>query len=244
MQLEDPRIIEFDVRTDEMLVNLKQTVSDLPGINDLTFLNDSSRYPTFILFFKRGVNTKVLVETLQRRIQSTRFAFSDTSKHEEKPVVEFTIGSVTFVNISRSDKLSSQDSLRHIALANILPAINGVEGVATTTLLSGSHVYSVFRFKLNRERLREQNLSADDILKACRSSDMIHLYPRLIPTNDPASLTIEYIAPTALYPIDSAQFANRILGSLPDGTVLRLRDVAQIEAGPLYPSFAHIGSSA
>src|SRR5579871_370329 len=90
------------------------------------------------------------------------------------------------------------------------------------------------RIWLNLDRMRAYNVSAKDVNEQIAKQSMLGSPGRLGQATGRTSQTIEYVLTWVGRYNKPEQYENIILRATPDGEILRLRDVAQVELGPSY----------
>ena len=90
------------------------------------------------------------------------------------------------------------------------------------------------RVWLNLERMRAYNVSSEDIMEQIAKQSMIGSPGRLGQATGRTSQTVEYVLTWVGRYNKPEQYEQIILKANPDGEILRLKDVAEVELGPSY----------
>ena len=136
------------------------------------------------------------------------------------------------VNVYSTDEGVNQDFLHNFATVNILPEIKRIRGIGTARIL-GNRAYAM-RIWLNPDRMRAYNLSSDDIMKALSEQEHDRLARRLGQATGTTSQSNEYVLTYIGRYNKPEQYENIILKANPDGEILRLKDVGEVELGPQF----------
>jgi RNA polymerase sigma factor (sigma-70 family) len=136
------------------------------------------------------------------------------------------------VNVYSTDEGVDQKFLYNFATVNILPKIKRTRGIASATIL-GNRIFAM-RVWLNPDRMRAYNLSADDVMKALGEQSMIGSPGRLGQATGKTSQSKEYVLTYIGRDNKPEQYENIILKANPEGEILRLKDVAEVELGPSF----------
>ncbi len=97
----------------------------------------------------------------------------------------------------------------------------------------GNRAYAM-RVWLKPDRMRAYKLSSDDVMKALAEQSMIGSPGRLGQATGRTSQTIEYVLTYVGRYNKPEQYENIILKANPEGEILRLKDVAEIELGSAF----------
>ncbi len=130
--------------------------------------------------------------------------------------------------ISKGQKRSVTD-LANYVLVNVLDEIKRIPGVGDASIY-GNKNYSI-RVWLKPDKLAAYGLTVDDVINAIRAQN--NQYPAGMIASAPMKrkpvYTYSVIGPGRLKTVK--QFENIIIRSNPDGSALRLKDVANVELG-------------
>jgi multidrug efflux pump subunit AcrB len=134
-------------------------------------------------------------------------------------------GKLVYVNVSSTDKNFDQTFLQNWVSINVLPEIRRVRGVGTASKL-GNRDYAV-RFRLKPDQMKAHNLSSEDIKNAFRGCSIIGSPDQLVwKTSESEENVLTQIGGRISKP---NEYENIILKVSPDGELLRLKAVAEVE---------------
>jgi multidrug efflux pump subunit AcrB len=133
-------------------------------------------------------------------------------------------GKLVYVNVYSTAEGVGQNFLYNYVAVNILPEIKRARGVGTATIL-GNRGYAM-RIRLNPDCMRAHNLSSEDIKNAFRGCSLIDS-PEQFATKTSQSEENVLIHIGRYNQPD--QYEKIILKASPDGELLRLKDVGEVE---------------
>ena len=107
--------------------------------------------------------------------------------------------------------------------------IQRIRGMGRARIL-GSRTYAM-RVWLNLDRMRAYKMSAEDVMKALAEQSVIGSPGRLGQATGKTSQSVEYVLTYQGRYNKPEQYANIILKANPEGEILRLKDVADVELG-------------
>src|SRR5690606_7898123 len=138
-----------------------------------------------------------------------------------------------YVNLYSKDTLNTDMSfIFNYAYINMLPEIQRINGVAQAQIL-GSRQYAM-RIWLNPDRMRAYDVGSEDVMKALNEQSIIGSPGRLGRADSKRSESIEYVLSYQGRYNDPKQYEDVIIRANPNGEVLRLKDVAEVELGSEY----------
>jgi HAE1 family hydrophobic/amphiphilic exporter-1 len=137
-----------------------------------------------------------------------------------------------YVNLYSKNKDADMKFTFNYAYINMLPELQRITGIAQARIL-GSRQYAM-RIWLNPERMRAYDIGTDEVMSAIDEQSIIGSPGRLGRADSRKSEAIEYVLTYQGRYSDPAQFRDIIIRANPNGEVLRLKDVADVELGSEY----------
>ncbi len=220
------------VLVDSVLIILEQAINGVPDMRYMASSATSAGEATIQIIFEPGTDPNVAVLNVQNRIQIVKNRLPPLVQREGVIVMQAMTSMLMYVNIFSTDPGHDQNFLYNYGFVNLLPEIKRVRGIGSASIL-GSRQFAM-RVWLNLERMRAYNLSADDVMKAVGDQSMIGSPGRLGQATGRTSQTVEYVLTWVGRYNQPEQYENIILKANPDGEILRLKDIAQVELGPSY----------
>jgi HAE1 family hydrophobic/amphiphilic exporter-1 len=191
-----------------------------------TSSNDGSM--TINVFFKVGTNPDLAAVNVQSRV-------SRATSQVPSEVLNVGIStqkqqnSMIFVPLIYStDTAYDETFLQNYIKINVIPELQRIPGVGQAFVF-GAKDYSM-RIWLKPDRLVANNLSPQDITNAIREQNLEAAPGRF---GQSSSQSFEYIIKYKGKLSKSLDYENIILKSSPDGSTIRLKDVARVEFGSL-----------
>jgi HAE1 family hydrophobic/amphiphilic exporter-1 len=220
------------VLVDSVLVILEQAINGVADMRYMISSGTSAGEATILIVFEPGTDANVCVLNVQNRIQTVKQRLPPIVELEGIVVLQSMTSMLMYVNLYSTDPGHNQDFLYNYAFVNVVPEIKRVRGIGSANIL-GSRALAM-RVWLNLDRMRAYNVSADDVMKAVGSQSMLGSPGRLGQATGRTSQTVEYVLTWVGRFNKPEQYENIILKANPDGQILRLKDVAQVELGPSY----------
>jgi HAE1 family hydrophobic/amphiphilic exporter-1 len=201
------------------------------GVENMTYMTSTSSNDgsmSINVFFKVGTNPDLAAVNVQSRV-------SRAVSQVPQEVVQVGIStqkqqnSMIFVPLIYStDTAYDELFLQNYTKINIIPELQRIPGVGQAFVF-GAKDYSM-RIWLKPDRLTANNLSPQDVVTAVREQNL-EAAPGRFGANSTQSF--EYIIKYKGKLSKNLDYENIILKSAPDGSLIRLRDVARVEFGSL-----------
>jgi HAE1 family hydrophobic/amphiphilic exporter-1 len=210
------------------------------GVENMTYMTStSSNDGTMALnvYFKVGTDPDLAAVNVQSRVsrassqipQEVLQAGISTQKQQNSMIMVPLIYS--------TDTTYDETFLQNYAKINIVPELQRVPGVGQVQIF-GAKDYSM-RIWLQPDRLTANGLSAQDVLDAIREQNLEAAPGRF---GQSSTASFEYILKYKGKLSKNEDYENIILKATPDGSLVKLKDVARVEFGAFaYSANTQIG---
>ncbi|MBL7734826.1 MAG: efflux RND transporter permease subunit [Chitinophagaceae bacterium] len=218
-----------DVCAKAVATPLERAVNGVPGMTYMNSVSSNNGATLLQVFFKVGVDPDQAAVNVQNRV---------TTVLDELPEEVIKAGVVTekevnsmllYLNIFSSDTSADEEFIYNFADINVMHELKRIEGVGFVDIM-GARDYSM-RVWLKPDRMLAYNLSTDEIIAALRSQN-IEAAPGVAGENSGRSGQVkQYVLKYTGKFNKPEEYANVILKAGADGSILRLKDVADVEFG-------------
>ena len=216
-----------EVLVDSTLIPLERSINGVQGMRYMSSDATSAGEATIQIYFEPGTDPNLAVVNVQNRIAVVKNLLPPLVQREGIIVNQVMPSMLMYVNVFSKDKNVDQKFLYNYTSVNILQEIRRVNGIGSATIL-GSRTYAM-RIWLDPTKMRNRNVSTEDVMKALAEQSVIGSPGRLGQATGMRSQSIEYVL---TYPgrfSKPEQYANIILRANSEGQILRLKDVCQDE---------------
>ncbi|HEY0309940.1 MAG TPA: efflux RND transporter permease subunit, partial [Luteimonas sp.] len=203
----------------------------LTGIDNLQYFSSSSSASggsSITLTFRPGTDPDIAQVQVQNKVALATPRLPSEVVQQGVVVAKANSGFLMVVALRSSNPAFDKNALSDLIAARVLDQIARVPGVGNTQLFGGEYAMNIW---LNPDKLRGYGLSASEVLQAVRGQNVQFAAGRVGAEPSPegtaftATVTAEGRFSTA------EEFGAIILRANPDGSTVRLRDVARVEKG-------------
>src|SRR5690606_35922069 len=184
---------------------------------------------TLQVVFDLEVDPSIAVVNVKNRIEQVVNRLPPLVQREGIIVSPSQPNMLMYVNLYSTDKKADEKFLYNFASVNILPELQRLKGVGQTRIL-GSRQYAM-RIWLKPDRMRAYNVSAEEVMKALEEQSIIGSPGRLGRADGKRSQSLEYVLTYKGRYNEPRQYEDVIVRATPEGEMLRLRDIAEVEFG-------------
>ncbi|HEY4310873.1 MAG TPA: efflux RND transporter permease subunit [Pirellulales bacterium] len=218
-----------NVLVDSVLIPLEQSINGVQNMRFITSSATSAGEATIIIYFEPGTDPNINVVNVQNRVNIVLFQLPPLVVREGILVSQVVPSMLMYLNIYSTDPNSDQTDLFNFANLYVMPRLKRIRGMGIPRNL-GNRIFAM-RIWLDPDRMRAYNVSTDDVMKALSEQSVIGSPGRLGEATGKTSQSKEYVLTYIGRYNKSAQYENIILKANPDGEILRLKDVCEVELG-------------
>ena len=203
---------------------------EMNGIEGLLYLESASEVGagTVTLTFKPGTNIDIASVEAQNRFKRIEARLPDDVRRGGVPVYKPSRNFVMILALHSPDGSRSSVDLGSFAAANVLDQLRRLKGVGEV-LMYGSE-YAI-RIWLQVEKLQAYNLSPADVTRAVRAQNIELAIGELGQAPAVAGQQMNAVIVTRSRLASPEEFGNILVRTLPDGSAVRVKDVARVELG-------------
>ena len=218
-----------DVSVKAVVTPLERAINGVPGMTYMTSVSGNDGTSIITVFFSVGVDPDLASVNVQNRV---------TTVLDELPEEVIKAGVVTekevnsmllYLNVVSNDPAVDEKFIYNFADINILAELKRIDGVGFAAIM-GSRDYSM-RVWLKPDRMTVYGVSADDVIAGIRKQNIEAAPGKAGESADRDPQTIQYVLRYTGKFFEPAQYENLVLRTNDDGSLLRLKDVADVEFG-------------
>ena len=204
----------------------------LPGIDNLLYYESTSTndgHMTMKLTFEIGTNVDIAQVQTQNRQRLAEPQLPDEVVRQGITVKKTSPDMLAVIALSSTDPQHDTVFLSNFALLRILDSVKRLPGVGDAIIFGGQN-YSM-RLILDPVRMAQLNLTPTEIAAVVREQNRDFPAGRIgrEPTPKGTELTIPVITRGRMSEVK--EFEDMIVRAYPDGSMVRMRDVARVELG-------------
>src|SRR5436305_626203 len=221
-----------NVLVDSVLIPLEQSINGVQNMRYMASDATSAGEGTIRIFFEPGTDPNINVVNVQNRVNIMLSRLPPLVVREGILVSQVVPSMLMYVNLYSNDPSVDQKDLYNFANVYVMPRLKRIQGMGIPRNL-GNRVFAM-RVWLNPDSMRRYRVSSEDVMKALAEQSIIGSPGRLGQATGKTSQSKEYVLTYIGRYNKPEQYANIILKANPDGEILRLKDVAQVELGPQF----------
>ncbi|MEM9045175.1 MAG: efflux RND transporter permease subunit [Pseudomonadota bacterium] len=202
------------------------------GVDDMIYMKSTSSADgsyTLTVTFAVGTDPDIATVNVQNRVSAATSQLPQEVTAAGVNVRKSSSAMLQMVSIFDTENKFDSLFLSNYATINLVDSIKRVPGIGDVSVI-GARDYSM-RVTLDVDRLTNLELTPSDVVQALREQNVQAAIGRVgaQPLTEDPIFQLNIVTQGRL--TDAAEFGSVVLRALPDGSFVRVRDVAEIELG-------------
>ncbi len=208
---------------------IEQKMKGIDGLDYMSSTSESSGQANITLTFKAGTNPDIAQVQVQNKLQLAMSLLPQEVQAQGVQVTKAAKNFLTVLGFVSEDGSMTNVQLADYVAANILDGLSRVDGVGEVTLFGSQHAMRVW---INPDKLHTYSLTPADVSAAIKAQNAQISAGQLGGLPSVAEQRLNFTVTVQDRLQTPEQFGNILLRVNPDGSTVRLGDVAKIELGP------------
>lgn len=221
-----------ELMTKAVVIPLERAINGVPGMKYMDADAGNDGEASIQVVFELGTDPNIAAVNVQNRIASVINKLPPLVVREGVKITREESNMLMYINLYSDDPTLEQNFLFNFADLNILSELKRVDGVGFADVL-GNREYSM-RIWLKPDRMLAYKISSDDVMKALDEQSLEASPGRLGESSGKQSQAFEYVLKYTGRYNTKEEYENIVLRASPDGELLHLKDVADVEFGSTF----------
>lgn len=210
---------------------LERAINGVPGMTYMTSVSGNDGTTLIQVYFQVGTDPDLAAVNVQNRV---------TAVLDELPEEVIKAGVITekevnsmllYLNVYSDDPGIGEKFIYNFTDINILAELKRIDGVGFADIM-GAREYSM-RVWLKPDRMAAYQLSPDDVIGAIRKQNVEAAPGKAGESSDKAAQMLQYVLRYTGKFFEPKQYESIVIRANTDGSMLRLKDVADVEFGSM-----------
>lgn len=232
-----PRVnifIEFpgsnaDVLVKSTLTILERAINGVQGMQYILSDATSAGEATLEVIFEPGTDPTLAAVRVKSRVDQVMSNLPPLVQREGVIISPLQPSMLMYLNLYSKDNKLDEKFLFNYANTYILPEIQRINGMGFAQAI-GSRSFAI-RVWLNPDRMRAYRISADEVLKSIDEQSVLARPGRVGLSSGKTAQSQEYVFTYKGWYNTPEQYEDIVIKATPDGEILKLKDIAQVEVG-------------
>lgn len=212
-----------------VIIPLERALNGVPGMKYITSDAGNDGEANVQVIFNLGTDPNQAAINVQNRVSSVINKLPPLVVREGLKITREEPNMLLYVNLFSTDPKTSQKFLFNYADINILSDIKRVNGVGVADIL-GNREYAM-RIWLKPDRMLAYKISAEEVMESLSNQSLEASPGKTGESSGKRSQAFEYVLKYKGRYTTKEGYENIVVRSNPNGELLRLKDVADVEFG-------------
>jgi HAE1 family hydrophobic/amphiphilic exporter-1 len=218
--------------TKAAIVPLERAINGVPGMKYMSSDTGNDGVGVIQILFETGTDPDVAAINVQTRVTDVLGELPEEVIRNGVAIAKEENAMLMYLSIHSTNPDHDEKFLYNFADINVLAELKRIKGVGFADIL-GAKEYAM-RIWLKPDRMVAYKVSADDVLSALRENNVEAAPGKVGENSDKARTPLQYTLRYTGKFNQPDQYANIPIRAKPDGELLRIRDVADVELGTTY----------
>ncbi|KAA6440736.1 efflux RND transporter permease subunit [Dyadobacter flavalbus] len=212
-------------------IPLERAINGVPGMTYMSSVSSNDGVTLINISFEVGTDPDLAAVNVQNRVQTVIDELPEEVIKAGVTTEKEVNSMLMYLDIMSSDTTVGEDFVYNFADINILAELKRIDGVGRAEIM-GSKDYSM-RVWLKPERMISYNVSADEVVQAIRDQNVEAAPGKTGVSSGKSTQMLQYVLKYTGKLFEPAQYENIVIRANADGSMLKLKDVADVEFGTL-----------
>jgi len=210
---------------------LERAINGVPGMTYMTSVNSNDGTTLIEVFFEVGTDPDLAAVAVQGRVQTVIDELPEEVIKAGVTAEKEVNSMLLYLNVTSTDKAAGEKFIYNYADINILQELKRINGVGLAEIM-GAREYSM-RVWLKPDRMAAYNVGTEEVVAAIRAENVEAAPGKSGESSGQQAHALQYVLRYTGKMFKPEQYRNIVLRANPDGSVLKLKQVADVEFGSL-----------
>ncbi|MBN8612903.1 MAG: efflux RND transporter permease subunit [Deltaproteobacteria bacterium] len=222
------------VLVEAALIPVERSINGVQGMRYMTSDATSAGEASIQVVFEPGTDPNIASVNVKNRVDQVMSLLPELVRLEGVVVMPVQPSMLMYVNLYSTDPNTDETFLYNFANVHLAAELQRIPGLGRVTIL-GNRQYAM-RIWLRPDRMRAYNVSVDDVMEAIGEQSVIGRPGRTGQASGRTAQSTEYVLTYQGRYSEPEQYGNIIIRATPDGEILHLHDIAEVELGSEFQS--------
>jgi HAE1 family hydrophobic/amphiphilic exporter-1 len=210
---------------------LERAINGVPGMTYMSSVSSNDGITVIQVFFQVGTDPDQAAVNVQNRVATIIDELPEEVIKAGVTTEKEVNSMLLYLNVMSEDTTLDEQFIYNFADINVLQELKRIDGVGRAEIM-GAKEYAM-RIWLKPDRMLAYNVSAEEVIQAIRKQNIEAAPGKTGESSDKNPLMLQYVLRYTGKFFEPEQYQQIVLRAGQDGSVLHLKDVADVEFGSL-----------
>ncbi|BAV08980.1 hydrophobe/amphiphile efflux-1 (HAE1) family protein [Filimonas lacunae] len=220
-----------EVCTKAVATPLERAINGVPGMTYMSSVSGNNGTTLIQVFFQVGTDPDLAAVNVQNRVTTVLDELPEEVIKSGVTTEKEVNSMLLYLNVISHDKDMDEEFIYNFADINVLQELKRIDGVGFAEIM-GAREYSM-RVWLRPDRMLSYNVSTEEIIESLRKQNVEAAPGKTGEGSGKEAYAQEYVLKYTGKFYEPSQYENIVIRAEENGTILRLKEVADVEFGTL-----------
>src|SRR5690606_20345929 len=220
-----------EVSANAVALPLERAINGVPGMTYMSTVTSNDGLTMIQIFFEVGTDPDLAAVNVQNRVTTILDELPEEVIRAGVTTEKEVNSMLMYLNIVSSDEEQDEQFIYNFTDINILQELKRIEGVGRAEIM-GQKEYSM-RVWLDPQKMVAYNISADEVIASLQKQNIAAAPGKVGEGSGKLNNQLQYVIKYTGKFYEPEQYKEVSLRANSDGTILKLKDIADIEFGAM-----------
>lgn len=220
-----------DVCAKAVSTPIERAINGVPGMTAMQSVSTNNGITLIQVFFEVGTDPDLASVNVQNRVTTILDELPEEVIKAGVTVEKEVNSMLLYLNLTSSDPAADEEFIFNFADINLLQELKRIEGVGFAEIM-GAKEYAM-RVWLKPEKLLAYRVGTEEVIQVLRAQNLEAAPGKIGESSGKGSPNLQYVLRYGGKFFTEEQYENIVIKAEEDGSVLRLKDIAEVEFGAL-----------
>ncbi|SHM89369.1 hydrophobe/amphiphile efflux-1 (HAE1) family protein [Chitinophaga jiangningensis] len=210
---------------------VERAINGVPGMTYMSSVSSNDGITVIQVFFQVGTDPDQAAVNVQNRVATVIDELPEEVIKAGVTTEKEVNSMLLYLNIMSEDTTLNEQFIYNFADINVLQELKRIDGVGRAEIM-GAKEYAM-RVWLKPDRMLAYNVSADEVIQVIRKQNIEAAPGKTGESSDKNPHMLQYVLRYTGKFFEPREYENIVLRAGADGSVLHLKDIADVEFGSL-----------
>jgi len=220
-----------EVSANAVALPLERAINGVPGMTYMSTVTSNDGLTLIQVFFEVGTDPDLAAVNVQNRVTTILDELPEEVIRAGVTTEKEVNSMLMYLNITSTDKTQDEQFIFNFTDINILQELKRIDGVGRAEIM-GQKEYSM-RVWLDPQKMLSYNISANEVINSLQKQNISAAPGKVGEGSGQMNNQLQYVIKYGGKFFEPKQYEEIALRANPDGTILRLKDISNIEFGAM-----------
>lgn len=220
-----------EVSANAVALPLERAINGVPGMTYMSTVTSNDGLTLIQVFFEVGTDPDLAAVNVQNRVTTILDELPEEVIRAGVTTEKEVNSMLMYLNITSTDKTQDEQFIFNFTDINILQELKRIDGVGRAEIM-GQKEYSM-RVWLDPQKMLSYNISANEVISSLQKQNISAAPGKVGEGSGQLDSQLQYVIKYGGKFFEPKQYEEIPLRANSDGTILRLKDISNIEFGSM-----------